>query len=199
MSLVTLRRQPNSWPDAQRTFRQLVEAGEIEPPRRRVLVVWWRDPTGADGEVRVACYEEGDVSGEQPLVVFPTHAFYPAEEGTAPGELVGEDGLNATCYVALHGKRIWPNYNPVTYGWHPPPHDRPPRDFGRVALTAVVLVVVVGLIAAALLGAPFLVDLRVVPGYVAVVLFIGQRVSARRRRGRLRRAASASRALPPAR
>ena len=163
-------------------------------------MVWWpgADPD-AVGRVTVACYDPADISGEHPLVVFPTLPPYPASEGTSPGRLLGEVGLNATCCVLLHDKLLWPTYNPVTHAWHPPPHDRPPTDHFSVAYKAVLVAAVPALLIAVLFEVPVIADPRGLILIALVLALIVQRVSARRRRSRLRRAAPHSPpALPPA-
>jgi hypothetical protein len=104
-------RHPNDWPDAQRAFREAVESSSHIAPERAVIAVWWRPATGPRGEVMIACYDPADISGEQPLVVFPADAPHPEEEGTSPAQLIGEVGLNATCCLRLHGSLVWPSYN----------------------------------------------------------------------------------------
>jgi hypothetical protein len=190
-------RHPNDWPDAQRAFRERIESGWPSGPERAVLAVWWRPATGPRGEVMIACYDPADISGEQPLVMFPAYAPYPAEEGTSPAQLIGEVGLNATCCLRLHGNLVWPSYNPVTHGSHAPPHDRPPVDLRRRTWAAVAAVVVAVALAASVLGYVVYPDPRVVPLVALPALVLGQRLAMRRRRRRLRRAIDASRALPP--
>jgi hypothetical protein len=190
-------RHPNDWPDAQRAFRERIESGLHSAPECAVLAVWWRPATGPRGEVMIACYDPSDISGEDPLVVFPAHAPYPAEEGTSPAQLIGEIGLNATCCVRLHGNLVWPSYNPVTHGSHAPPHDRPPVGLRRRTWAAATAVVVAVALAASVLGYVVYPDPRVVPLVALPALVLAQRLAMRRRRRRLRRAIDASRALPP--
>jgi hypothetical protein len=190
-------RHPNDWPDAQRAFREAIESGLHIAPERAVITVWWRPATAPRGEVMIACYDPADFSGEQPLVVFPAHAPYPAEEGTSPAQLIGEVGLNATCCLRLHGNLVWPSYNPVTHVSHAPPHDRPPGDLRGRTWVAATAVVVVAALAASLLGYLVFPDPRFVVLIAVPVLVVGQRLTMWRRRRRLRRAIDASRALPP--
>ena len=190
-------RHPNDWPDAQRAFRERIESGAPSAPERAVLAVWWRPATGPRGEVMIACYDPADISGEQPLVVFPAYAPYPAEEGTSPAQLIGEVGLNATCCLRLHGNLVWPSYNPVTHGSHAPPHDRPPVDLRRRTWAAVAAVVVALAVGASVLGYVVYPDPRVVPLVALPALALGQRLAMWSRRRRLRRAIDLSRVLPP--
>jgi hypothetical protein len=187
-----VRRHPNDWPDAQRAFREAIESGSHVAPERAVIAVWWRPATGPRGEVRIACYDPADISGEQPLVVFPADAPYPADEGTSPAQLIGEVGLNATCCLRLHGSLVWPSYNPVTHGSPAPPHDRPPADLrGRTWAAATAVVVGVAL-AVSLLGYLVFPDPRLVVLTALPALVVGQRLAMWRRRRRLRRAINAS-------
>jgi hypothetical protein len=193
-------RHPNDWPDAQRAFRAAIVSGSHVATERAVIAVWWRPATAPRGEVMIACYDPADISGEQPLVVFPADAPYPAEEGTSLAQLIGEVGLNATCCLRLHGRLVWPSYNPVTHASHAPPHDRPPGDLrGRTWVAATVVMVVVA-VAASLLGYLVFPDPRLVVLMAVPALVVGQRLAMWRRRSRLRRAIDASRSpMAPAR
>jgi hypothetical protein len=195
----SMLRHPNDWPDAQRLFREGIESGSVVPPERPVLAVWWRPASGGADQVMVACYDPADVSGERPLVVFPTLPPYPAEEGTRPAQLIGEVGLNATCCLRLHDKLIWPTYNPVTHGWHAPPHDRPATNWRRRTWLVLTGVVLLAALVAALLGYFLFPDPRLIAIIAIPALIVGQRTAMWRRRRRLRRAEAAPRQQPPPR
>ena len=114
-------RGPNEWPAAQRALHEAIDAGAAVP-RRPVRLVWW--PVREYGaNAWVAVYEPEGPAGEA-LMVFPV-ADQLDGNGTTPGTLLGEVGVNAACAVELaDGRTVWPRYNPVV-GRRAPQPDMP--------------------------------------------------------------------------